>query len=262
MPIVIAAVLLLGLAVGSFLNVVIYRVPRQLSLVRPPSACPSCERPIRNRHNVPVLGWLVLRGRCADCSSRISLRYPLIELVTAVVFLALTVRLDQLHLLASLPAFLLFAAAGIALTMIDVDVHRLPDTIVLPLYPILLLALTMSALVQDRPSALLRAGIGGAALFAAYYLLAFSYPAGMGFGDVKLAGLIGMVLGSISYPALIVGAFTAFLLGGIFGIAVMTIKRGSRKTAIPFGPFMILGVAISIFTSDALWHAYTSHILT
>jgi leader peptidase (prepilin peptidase)/N-methyltransferase len=261
-PLLIASAMLLGLAVGSFLNVVIYRLPRQQSLVRPQSACPACDRPVRNRHNIPVFGWLVLRGRCADCGTRISARYPLVELGTGIIFVAMTLRLGELHLLAALPAFLLFSAAGIALAMIDIDVRRLPNSVVLPLYPVLLFALTMAAMLQDHPGALVRAVVGTATLFALYYLLAFSYPGGMGFGDVKLAGLIGMVLGFISYQALIIGAFAAFLLGGAYGIVSMALSRGSRKSAIPFGPFMILGVAVAVFAGDPIWHSYTSLVLT
>ena len=110
MPVLLVAVALLGLAIGSFLNVVIYRVPRSCRCRRPASRCPQCEHPIRYRHNIPVLGWLILRGRCADCAAPISARYPLVELSTAVLFVAVTVRIVQLHLLAALPAFLFLAA--------------------------------------------------------------------------------------------------------------------------------------------------------
>ena len=262
MPVLIVATALLGLAIGSFLNVVIYRVPAGLSLVSPPSRCPSCEHPIRNRHNIPVLGWLVLRGRCADCRTPISPRYPLVELTTAVLFVAMALRLGDLHQLPALPAFLIFAAAGVALTMIDVDVQRLPNSIVLPLYPILVLALAIAALTQHHPNALLRAVIGLAALYAFYYAMAFAYPAGMGFGDVKLAGPIGLMLAYLSYRALIIGAFAAFLLGGLYGVAVIALSRGSRKSRIPFGPFMILGALVAIFASQEIWHAYSSLVLT
>ncbi|MGX7680782.1 prepilin peptidase [Jatrophihabitans sp. DSM 45814] len=139
MPVLLAAAALLGLAIGSFLNVVIHRVPVAASLSSPPSHCPSCDHSIRTRHNVPVLGWLVLRGRCADCSVPISVRYPLVELGCGALFICVTVRLAALHQLAALPAFLYFTAAAIALALIDIDWHRLPNTIVLPSYPILAL---------------------------------------------------------------------------------------------------------------------------
>jgi leader peptidase (prepilin peptidase)/N-methyltransferase len=260
MPILIPAVGLLGLAIGSFLNVVIYRVPRQLSLLSPPSACPSCEHPIRVRHNVPVLGWLVLTGHCADCRSRISVRYPLVEFGTGALFVLVSLQLAHLKLLPALPAFLYFAAIGVALSLIDLDSHRLPNPIVLPSYPVLALMLTAAALVQGSPSSLMRAAIGGAALFGAYFLLMFAYPAGMGFGDVKLAGIIGGMLGYLSYHALLIGAFAAFFLGSLISVFVLLSRRGSRKTQIPFGPFMILGAILALFLSRPLADLY-SHLV-
>ncbi|HEY2042918.1 MAG TPA: prepilin peptidase [Jatrophihabitans sp.] len=258
MPIVIVAVALLGLAVGSFLNVVIYRVPSRQSLVTPASHCPSCQHPIRNRHNVPVFGWLLLRGRCADCRARISIRYPLVELITCLLFVAVALQLNHLHTLAALPAYLYFSAMGIALALIDFDVHRLPNSIVLPSYPILALALTLAAVFDDRPEALVRAGIGGMALFILYFSMAFAYPAGMGLGDVKLAGIVGAMTGYLSLSALLVGAFSAFLIGGLFGALAMASGRASRKAHIPFGPFMILGAFIALFAGSPLVHFYNS----
>jgi leader peptidase (prepilin peptidase) / N-methyltransferase len=258
MPIVIVTVALIGLAIGSFLNVVVYRVPVGASVVSPPSSCPSCDQPIRTRHNLPVLGWLILRGRCADCRTRISPRYPLVELATAVAFVAVTLRAISLHELAMLPALLYFTSIGIALSLIDLESHRLPNAIVLPSYPVLAALLGAAAVAQDDRSALLRAVIGGAALFGGYFLLAFSYPAGMGFGDVKLAGLVGAVLAYLSYSALLVGAFGAFLLGGVVGVLVLLRGKGSRKTPLPFGPFMILAALIAVFAAPPLLSAYRS----
>ena len=168
MPILIAAVALLGLAVGSFLNVVIYRVPRGESLVRPGSHCPNCGEAVRTRHNLPVFGWLMLRGRCADCREPISVRYPLVELVTALLFVAVTVQLAHLGLLEALPAYLFFAAVGIALTAIDLDVMRLPNAIVYPTYFVLAALLTAASLLDGSLEPLVRAAIGAAALFAFY----------------------------------------------------------------------------------------------
>jgi len=257
MPILIAAAALLGLAIGSFLNVVIHRMPLEQSLSTPGSHCPTCGSSIRARHNVPLLGWLMLKGRCADCRSPISPRYPLVELATGALFVAVTLQAHRLHELPALPALLFFTAIGIALSLIDLDVHRLPNSIVIPSYPVLALMLTVAAVVADDPAALVRAGIGGLALFGGYFVLAFAYPAGMGFGDVKLAGIIGGILGFLSYQALIVGAFAAFLLGGVVGIAVLLSRAGSRKTALPFGPFMIAGTLIALFTAPQIAGAYT-----
>lgn len=258
MPVAALVVLiaLLGLAVGSFLNVVSYRVPRRESLVRPASHCPSCGRPVRNRHNVPVLGWLMLRGRCADCRAPISARYPLVEAGTAALFAGLTLRLHHLGLLSALPACLYFAAMGIALALIDLDCRRLPNAIVVPSYPILAALLVGAAAGHHQWWPLARAGIGAAVLFGFYLALALAYPNGMGFGDVKLAGLIGGVLAYLSWSTLVVGAFGGFLLGAVVGIAVLASGRGDRKTALPFGPFMIAAALIAIFAASAIAGLY------
>ncbi len=253
----IAVTAVIGLAIGSFLNVVIYRVPQGESLSSPASHCPHCLTPIRNRHNVPVLGWLVLRGRCAECAAPISVRYPLIESLTCLSFVVVTWRLYETHNLSSLPAWLYFTALGIALAAIDIDCHRLPNRLVLPSYPVLAVLIAAPALWQHELSALLRAAIGAAVLFGGYLALAFGYPQGMGFGDVKLAGLIGAVLGWLSYSALFVGAFGAFLLGGLAGAAVIASRRGTGKTPLPFGPFMITAALLALFIARPIVAGYT-----
>ncbi|KDN22392.1 prepilin peptidase [Amycolatopsis rifamycinica] len=252
MAVLVVAAAVLGLLVGSFLNVVVHRVPRGESVVRPPSRCPACGEGIRARHNVPVLGWLVLRGRCAGCGTRISVRYPLVELGTAVLFALLALRLGP----PDLPAFLYFGAIGIALALIDLDCRRLPNAIVLPSYPVLLVLLTASAWWRGDWGSLARAGIGGAALFAFYLLLALAYPAGMGFGDVRLAGILGGILAYLSWPALLIGAFGGFLLGAVAGVVVLATGKGGRKTALPFGPFMIAAALAAVFAAGPLGQAY------
>jgi leader peptidase (prepilin peptidase)/N-methyltransferase len=242
-----------GLAVGSFLNVVIYRVPSGESLVSPPSKCPSCGAPIRHRHNVPVFGWLLLRGKCFDCMMPISARYPLVEAATGVLFAAVTWRLLVIDMPWALAAYLYLAAAGVALAMIDIDVKRLPDAIVLPSYAVVAVLLTVAAVGEHDWWALARAAIGAAALFAFYFALVVAYPAGMGFGDVKLAGVLGALMGYLSWSALIVATFGAFLLGSIVGVAMIATNRGGRKTAIPFGPFMIAFALITVFAGG--WFA-------
>ena len=257
----IVVIAVLGLAIGSFLNVVIYRVPGGESLSRPPSHCPSCGHRIRNRHNIPLLGWLVLRGRCADCRARISVRYPLVELVTAVLFVAVALRIADLHQLAALPALLYFTAMGISLSMIDLDVGRLPNAIVYPSYLVLGSLLAIAALVQHDAAALLRAGVGAAVLFLAYFAVACLYPAGMGFGDVKLAGIVGGVLGFMSYPVLAVGAFAAFFIGSVVGVGKVVSLRGAASSSIAFGPFMITGALLSLFVGSAVTEFYSSFAL-
>ncbi|WP_111765153.1 prepilin peptidase [Nakamurella deserti] len=255
-PLLVVAALF-GLAVGSFLNVVIHRVPAAMSLSRPGSHCPACDHPIRTRHNVPVVGWLVLRGRCADCRAPISVRYPLVELATAVLFVGIAWRLADLDLLPALPALLWFTAMGVSLTMIDLDVRRLPDAIVFPSYGVIAALLVTAAWIGHDPAALLRAAVGAVALFAGYFLLAFFYPGGMGFGDVKLAGIVGGVLGFLGYPVLLVGAFAAFFIGAFVGIAKVLVSRGTAGRSLAFGPFMIAGALLSVFVGPTVADVYS-----
>ncbi len=243
----------LGCAIGSFLNVVIWRVPRGESIIRPPSHCPDCDRAIRPRDNVPVLGWLLLRGRCRDCDSRISSRYPLVELGTGLLFAAIAIKVG---LQPVLPAYLYLAAISVALALIDLDVKRLPDKIVLPSYLVALVLLGAAAIAGHDYHAYLRAIEGMVAYYGAFFALAFIYPAGMGFGDVKLAGVLGLYLGWIGWGALVVGAFGGILIGGLVGLGLMAARRAGRKSAIPFGPFMLVGALLSIFVGASVLHAY------
>ena len=236
----------LGLAIGSFLNVVVWRVPRGESVVSPGSACPRCGHDIRGRDNVPVLSWLLLRGRCRDCGAPISVRYPAVEAGTALLFGVIGGVLGASW---SLPAFLYLAAIGVALALIDLDTQRLPDALVLPSYPVALVLLALASWNPTGPAqwdALLRAVLGGAAMFAVYLLIVLVYPRGMGLGDVKLAGVLGMYLGWAGWGNLVVGWFAAFLLGGVLGLALIAGRRARRTTAIPFGPWMLLGAAAGL----------------
>lgn len=246
----------LGLAVGSFLNVVVWRVPRGESVVRPASACPRCGHVIRSRDNVPVLSWLLLRGRCRDCGEPISIRYPLVEGVTGVVFAVLTLVVGATW---ALPAVLYVAAVGVALTLIDLDVHRLPDRIVLPSYPVVAALLVLASWNPGGEAdwgPLVRAAIGGVGLFLFYFAAAFAYPSGMGFGDVKLAGVLGMLLAWFGWGTLAVGAFGAFVLGGLFAVGLLAAGRAQRKSGIPFGPWMIGGALLGLLVGESLWSAY------
>lgn len=251
----------LGLLVGSFLNVVIWRVPRSESIVRPPSACPDCGHPVRPKDNVPVVSWVLLRGRCRDCGTRISVRYPLVELGTAalVVLVALRLGLEW-----SLPAYLYLAALGLALALIDVDVHRLPDALVYPAYPVVGLLLVLASWSPGGHSdwaALLRAGIGGALLLAFYLVLWLIHPRGMGLGDVKLAGVLGMALAWAGWGSLVTGAFAAFVIGGAFSILLLMTGRATRRSGIPFGPWMLVGTGIGVGWGESIWSGYLTMML-
>ena len=268
--VVVAAVL--GLMIGSFLNVVAYRVPAHISLLRE-SRCPTCDAPVRPWQNVPVISWIALRGKCAQCGARISARYPIVEALTGLAFGVVTwwvltssaatgieSTADGVALALVLVALLYFAAISIVLTLIDLDTRRLPNSIVLPSYLVAGALLTSAALLGGEWSALLRAGIGAAVMYAFYFVLRLARPGGMGGGDVKLAGVVGLYLGWVGWGALAVGAFAAFLFGGLFGIALLLIRRAGRKTAIPFGPWMILGAWTGIFAGDAVGRWYVNLI--
>lgn len=262
MPVLFIAVALLGLAVGSFLNVVIHRVPLGQSLVAPASQCTGCASEIRIRHNVPVLGWLMLRGRCADCAAPISARYPLVELITGVLFVLTSIQVAALNQLAALPAYLFFIASGIALAAIDLSVLRLPNAIVYPTFVTIAVLFGAASLVEGTVEPLLRAAIGALALSAFYLALAIAKPGGMGFGDVKLAGVIGLVLGFLSYPAIVIGVFAGFVIGALVGIALIALRHAGRKTMVPFGPAMIAGALVAVFASAPLIDLYRTITLT
>lgn len=248
----------LGLLIGSFLNVVIWRVPRNESIVRPPSHCPNCDTPIAPRDNVPVVSWLLLRGRCRSCGVKISARYPAVELLTALLFAGLAWYFGPV---AELPAFLYLAAVGVALALIDLDLQRLPDVLTLPSYVVGLVLLGIASGVHHDGWSLIRALIGMAVLFGFYFTVAVIAPRGMGFGDVKLAGVIGLYLAWLGWGQLAVGAFAAFAVGALVGIGLILFAGGGRKTKVPFGPFMLVGALIGIVAGASLASAYTSATL-
>jgi leader peptidase (prepilin peptidase) / N-methyltransferase len=243
--------------VGSFLNVVIHRVPRDESLVAPGSHCPHCGHPVRRRHNVPVLGWLLLRGRCADCAAPISVRYPLVEAGTAALFTAVAARFG---LSWDLPAYLYLAAVAVALAAIDLDVMRLPDKIVLPSYAVAAALFLPAVLAGHSWSGAARGLIAAALLYALYFGLAV-LPRGMGGGDVKLAPLLGLYLGWLGWSSVAVGAFAGFLLGGLVGALLMLLKRADRGSRIPFGPYMLAGAFLAVFAAAPIASWYTSLLL-
>lgn len=249
---------LVGLMIGSFLNVVVWRVPRGESVVSPPSACPSCGHAIRARDNVPVLGWLVLRGRCRDCGAPISARYPVVEALCGALFAVMALRFGPDW---ELLAYLYLAAVGLALALIDLDTKRLPDVLTLPSYAVAAVLLGLAAFLGDHPGASLRALLGALGVGLFYFVVWFAYPAGMGFGDVKLAPVVGAYLGWVGYGALLVGVFAGFLLGALVGVGVIVAQKGGRKTKVPFGPFMLTGALIALLWGEQLADAYVAATL-
>jgi leader peptidase (prepilin peptidase)/N-methyltransferase len=239
---------LLGAVIGSFLNVVALRLPRGESLIRPASHCPSCNAAVRPWHNVPIFGWLVLRGRCHDCGASISARYPLVEAFTALLYVAVVI--DQgFDRDAVLPLMLVTALVPIALT--DLDHRIIPNAITGPAA----IAGLVVALVLDTSSVPERL-IWAAAAGGFFLIIAIIVPAGMGMGDVKLVGLLGLYLMSSVVPAV----FIALFAGSIVGVAIMT-KRGvraGRKSTIPFGPFLVLGGLIAMFAGPEIIDLYAN----
>jgi leader peptidase (prepilin peptidase)/N-methyltransferase len=241
---------LLGALIGSFLNVVAHRLPRSESLVTPASHCPSCDAPVRPWDNVPVISWLLLRGRCRSCGVRISPRYPLVELLTAGAFAAVVAvnGFDE-DLLLELP----FVAALIALAAIDLDHRLLPNKIVYPLAAYGLLA----TLLVDRAD-LVEHLVAGAGAFSFLFLAVLAYPRGMGMGDVKLAGAMGVYLGLSVIPGLLI----AFLAGSIVGLAMIAREGASaRKKAVPFGVFLALGGIVALLAGPELIELYRDNFL-
>jgi leader peptidase (prepilin peptidase)/N-methyltransferase len=239
----------IGAIIGSFLNVCIYRIPREISVVTPPSACPHCGHRIAAYDNVPVLGWLWLGGRCRTCRAPISRRYPVVEAVTALMFLGLTVRCG---LTAQLAPALIFGGAMIVVTLIDYDQRIIPDVITIPGTVLGVLASFLT------PVTLLEAVVGAGLGFALLWGIAWGYRRatgvdGMGGGDVKLAALLGAFLG---WKGLLLTIFLASFAGTIVGIALMAARRGGRRTALPFGTFLApVGIAVYIWGPDLIrWY--------
>jgi leader peptidase (prepilin peptidase) / N-methyltransferase len=243
-PILFAAAL--GLVIGSFLNVVAWRLPRRESLMRPGSRCPACETPIAPYDNVPVLSWLLLRGRCRNCGAAISPRYPLVELATAVLYALVVAVKDEP---VDIALGLLLVTALVPITLIDLELRLIPNRITLPAA---VAALIAAALLDTSfvPEQL----IAGAAAGGFFLLAALAYPRGMGMGDVKLAGMLGLYLGRAVGPAV----FIALIAGVLVGAAIIARKgaQEGRRTAVPFGPFLALGGLVGFFVGDAVVDAY------
>jgi len=245
------AALSLGLVIGSFLNVVIARLPKGESIVSPRSRCPKCRKPIRPWDNIPVLSWFLLRGRCRDCGKKISWRYPLIEASAGVLLWLVSLRVEHPALLVPHAAFVL---ALLAIAWIDLDTRTIPDALTIPG-----VGIGLAASVFGPPglgAALLGAAVGGTSLWLVGYAYERSTGVpGMGGGDVKLAAMMGAFLGTGGVFGAI---FLASLLGSIFGAALIATGRGSRRTAIPFGTFLAPSAIVLLLYGDSLARWYRS----
>jgi leader peptidase (prepilin peptidase)/N-methyltransferase len=245
-----------GLLIGSFLNVVIYRVPAGETLMGR-SHCPKCGHMIRGFDNVPVLSWLILRGKCRDCKAPISLRYPTIEFLHAASWVALVATMIDTPSAPLLPLYLFFASVSIALAMIDFDTMRLPNVIVYPTFIITLVYLTVLAVMSGDYGTLLRAVLGGAVLFGGYFAMWYlTGGRGLGFGDVKLAAVLGMLLAWHGWGSIAVGTFSAFVVGGLPIGLLMVLGILKRGRQIPFGPMLLVGTWVGLFFGESLWASY------
>lgn len=246
MALAIALAALGGLLVGSFLNVVAYRLPRGESLVRPRSRCPACGTQLRAIDNVPVASWLALRGRCHHCGAPISARYPVVELTTGALYAAVVASQDDA---VRVVLGLLLVTALVPITLIDLERRIIPNRITGPAAIAALLAI--ATLDTDfLPEAIIAGAAGGGFFLVAAIL----YPRGMGMGDVKLAGMLGLYLGKAVAPAILI----ALIAGVLVGAAVIARKGATegRKTAVPFGPFLAVGGMIAFFVGNELVDAY------
>jgi len=240
-----AFVFVFGAVIGSFLNVCIYRLPEQQSIAKPLSQCPHCHHPIRFYDNIPLISYLILKGKCRDCGEKISWRYPLVELVTAILALLLFAKF---YLTLNFLVFFIFTAVLIVITFIDLDHQIIPDLLTLPGIPIFFL---LAVFVVGVPwmEAAIGLLIGGGVLFA----IALGYEVitkreGMGGGDIKLLAMIGGFLG---WKSLIFVLLFSSLLGAVIGIALVLIKKEDMKYAVPFGPFLSAAAVAYLFWGDA-----------
>jgi leader peptidase (prepilin peptidase) / N-methyltransferase len=237
----------LGLAFGSFLTVVIHRVPAGESVMHPRSRCPNCGTQIRGRDNIPVVSWLLLRGRCHACGERISAVYPLTELACGVLFVTVALRWDDVW-----TAILLapFVATLVAISIIDIRHKKIPNRII---YPGVLVSAAFIVVADVAGSDLdaARAGIGFLAYGVGMLVVAMISPRGMGMGDVKLAAWIGLVCGSLGLAYVGVAAGAGIVLGGV-GAIVALLRGAGRTSAIPFGPYLAAGAAVSLIAGQAI----------
>jgi leader peptidase (prepilin peptidase)/N-methyltransferase len=247
MPLALLPAAAFGLLIGSFLNVVAHRLPARMSLSLPASHCPSCETPIKPYDNIPVLSWLILRGRCRSCAEPIAARYPLVEAGTALLFAAVVAvhHADT----AALALGLVLVAFLVPIALIDLDHRIIPNRLTLPAAVI---AIVLGTALD--PGGQVERLIAGAAAAAVLGLPALLNPKGMGLGDAKLVGVLGLYLGAAVAPAV----FVAFIVGTVLGIAII-MRKGmvqGRKTAVPFGPFLALGGIVGVLAGNELVSLY------
>ncbi len=248
-----AAAAVLGLAVGSFLSVIVWRVPRKEPMTSPRSRCTSCDTALAGRDSVPLLSWVRLGARCRMCRARISVRYPVVELTCAALFAATAVRFGLTY---ALPAYLVLGAGLLALSVIDLEHMLLPNKVVYPTGYAVGLLLFLAALAEAEPRRIGWALIGGLGSFALFFLLHLASPSGMAFGDVRLSCVLGMAVGWLGLALVPLFLFVAFIASAAIGLVYGVISRRGLKAAIPFGPFLAVGAEVAIFVGRPLVDAY------
>lgn len=249
-----AGCFVLGLLVGSFLNVVIHRVPRKESVIRPRSRCPGCDTQLAERDNVPVVSWLLLRGRCRTCGMRIPVRYPLVELGTAVLFAAVGAHFGAEW---ALPAFLLLTASLVAVSAVDLELFLVPNRILLATLACGVPLLALAAWQGNGWSDVRGMAIGAVVAYLLLQVINLISPRGMGMGDVKLAGVLGLFLGLIDVGHVLLGLFLGFVLGSIGGILLIATGVRTRKQHIPFAPYLAAGALMAVFVGRPILDWYS-----
>jgi leader peptidase (prepilin peptidase)/N-methyltransferase len=244
---------ILGLVIGSFINVVAYRIPLGRSVVSPPSACPNCGAAIRPVDNIPVVSWILLRGRCRQCGARISARYPIVEAFTALAFAATAWYVGTQWVLVP---YLWFVGVTIALTLTDLDHQRIPNRILYPSTVVAVVLLAAAAVADGHLAFTVRALEGGVAYFGLLFVVALAARGGFGMGDVKLAFLLGLFLAYVSWGTLVVGVFLSFVVGGVAALLLLITKVRGRKDPIAFGPALIAGAWLAIPFAERLLDWY------
>lgn len=244
----------LGLCFGSFANVVVWRIPRGESIVVPPSHCPSCDSELRWYDNIPVASWVALRGRCRSCATAISIRYPIVETLTALLWIAAVVRFGAS---VEVVPYAIFFTALVVLSAIDIDTQRVPNKVLYPAGALCAVALGIPAVADDRLGDLARAGIGAALGFGALFVIHTIKPNGLGFGDVRLAFLLGLMLGFQGLGFVAVGLFAGFLLGAVIGSAAIATGHGAFGRRIPFAPYLAAGAIVTVLFGRPVvdWYA-------
>ena len=252
---VLIACIVMGLLVGSFLTVVVDRVPRGGSVVQPPSACGACGNRLTAPDLVPIGSWLVLRGKCRHCGNPIGVEPLIIEIATATIFVLFGLKFGADPVL---PAFCILGAALVALVWIDLHEFRLPREITYTAFVLSSIVIVIAALINDEPERIWMSALGAGIALAIMGLIYLASRGGMGDGDVRLAPLLGLHLGYLNPGIVPVGLFFGFAIGAVVGVVAMAVGKAGRKTALPFGPFLAAGAVLAVFTGqwfvDLIWH--------